>query len=468
MSLLPNPDDKGGARPTLDKLSMIDAQGGRRYIHPADSPGRFHRWRTAFFAFLITLYLALPFISIGGQQAMLIDIPGRRFYFFGASFNAQDFYLAFFILSGIGFGLIVLSALWGRLWCGWACPQTVFLEGVFRRVERWIEGDRNKRIRLDKREWDFDKVWRKSLKHVLYFALSAVIAHTFLAYFVGREELFAMVGSTPGDNAGTFTWAVVLTGIFYFNFFWFREQLCIIICPYGRLQSVLGDRDTMVIGYDANRGEPRGKAKDPNAGDCIDCGRCIAVCPTGIDIRHGLQLECIGCARCIDACDTIMDKLDRPRGLVRYDSERGLEDNKRRFWRPRVFLYSIAGLAGLTVATFWMTGREHFATNVLRPQKAPYTLTNEGIRNELTVHVTNKQSDTATFTLTPEEVEGVKVTLPLSKLELKGFAGHQFPVVLDVKKENYKKGMRIPLVVDDGRGEPKTLKLKFLGPRKLK
>ena len=467
-NILPAPDDKGGAAPTLDKLSMIDAEGHRRYIQPADAPGRFNRWRTAVFVALIVIYLALPFISIGGQQALLFDIPGRRFYLFGATFNAQDFYLAFFVFSGIGFGLIVVSALWGRIWCGWACPQTVFLEGVFRRIERWIEGPRARRIRLEKAALNWDKFWRKGLKHTLYFLIAAVIAHTFLAYFVGREQLLDMIGSSPGANVATFTWAVVLTGIFYFNFFWFREQLCIVICPYGRLQSALQDRDTLLIGYDVKRGEPRGKAKDPNAGDCVDCRRCVQVCPTGIDIRHGLQLECIGCARCIDACDEIMDKLGRPRGLVRYDSERGLTENRRRFWRPRVFVYGTAALAGLIVATVWMSGRTTFTANVVRPQKAPFTLVDDGLRNALSIQVTNKTDEPAQVTLVAEAPEGVTVTLPQPELSLAGFRMHRFPVVIHVTKAAYKRGMRIPIVIADGRGESQRIRLKILGPRRLK
>lgn len=461
-------DDHDGATPTLDKLSMLDADGSRRYIQPADAPGRFNRWRTTTFAILIGLYVSLPFISIGGQQAVLLDIPGRRFFLFGATFNAQDFYLAFFILTGIGFALIVISALWGRIWCGWACPQTVFLEGVFRRIERWIEGPRSRRLKLEKRAWDFDKIWRKTLKHVVFFTMSAVIAHTFLAYFVGREALLDMVGGSIGENKATFTWAAVLTGAFYFNFFWFREQLCIVICPYGRLQSALQDDDTLVIGYDKLRGEPRGKAKDPNAGSCVSCMRCVTVCPTGIDIRNGLQLECIGCARCIDACDEIMVKLDRPKGLIRYDSERGLAEGKRRFWRPRVFIYAFAALVGLVVATVWMSGRTHFTTNVVRPQKAPFTLTDTGIRNVLTLNVTNKTNEQRLAKVSSPPTEGIVVTLPQPEVTLVGFQGHRFPVLLDIDKAHYKQGMRIELTVDVGDGEPQILKVKVLGPRKLK
>src|SRR5690606_21433497 len=279
-----------------------------------------------------------PFIKIGGKPIVFLDVAHRRFHLFGASFNSNDFWLVFFLVTGIGFGLIFVTTLFGRVWCGYACPQTVFLEGIYRRVERLIEGNRNDRIRRNHGPWNFDKIWRKSTKFVLFLAISVGLAHVFLAYFVSFPSMWTMVTSPPTEHIEAFIWTTAFAAVTFFNFGWFREQVCLIICPYGRLQSVMTDRNTFNVAYDVTRGEPRGKPSEEGVGDCVDCRRCVQVCPTGIDIRNGLQLDCVGCASCIDACDEVMDKLGRPRGLIRYDSPNGLEGKKRRFLRPRVWV----------------------------------------------------------------------------------------------------------------------------------
>ena len=307
-----------------EPASSLRSDGSRNYVHPADVKGRFTRLRYTIFSVLIAIYVLLPFIKIGGHPAVFLDIVNRRFYLFGAVFNAQDFWLVFFLLSGVGLTLLIVTAIKGRLWCGYACPHTVFLEGVFRRIERLIEGPRAQRLRRNATGLSFDKVWRKLLKHGVYIVLALLLSHVFISYFVSLPSLVEMVQRSPAEHPTAFTWVIVMSAILYFNFSWFREQLCLIICPYGRLQSAMTDQDTMVIGYDFNRGEPRGKASDPSNGDCVDCKRCVVVCPTGIDIRNGLQMECVGCAACVDACDEIMTKVGRPEGLVRYDSLNGL------------------------------------------------------------------------------------------------------------------------------------------------
>ena len=231
--------------PNLDTLSMLDEKGRRHYVYPADVKGRWSRLKPWVYTVLIAIYVALPFVHINGHPAVHIDIPDRHFFLFGATFNSQDFYLMFFVLSGIGFSLIVVAALWGRLWCGWACPQTVFLDGVFRRIERWIEGPAAKRKRLAEGPMTGEKFARKALKHAIYLVLAVVISHVFLAYFTSVDKLGAMITEGPAEHMGTFFWAVLFTAIIYGNFWWFREQLCIVICPYGRLQSVLYDKDTV-------------------------------------------------------------------------------------------------------------------------------------------------------------------------------------------------------------------------------
>ncbi|PKN57013.1 MAG: cytochrome c oxidase accessory protein CcoG [Deltaproteobacteria bacterium HGW-Deltaproteobacteria-14] len=466
---LDKPDKSG---PNLDTVSVLDERGSRKYVYPADAKGRWSRLKPWVYTILIAVYVALPFVHIGGHPAVHIDLPDRRFYLFGATYNSQDFYLAFFVLTGIGFALIVVAALWGRLWCGWACPQTVFLDGVFRRIERWIEGPASKRRRLADGPFTGEKVIKGALKHAIYLALSVAIAHVFLAYFTSVDTLGAMIEDGPAGHMGTFMWAAIFTAIIYGNFWWFREQLCIVICPYGRLQSVLQDRDTINVQYDYARGEPRGKVRakelDASVGDCVDCGRCIAVCPTQIDIRSGPQLECIGCAYCIDACDDIMTKVGRPTGLIRYDSLAAIEDGKRRsFKRPRVIAYAIAGLILVVVSTIVMSRNDTFEVNVLRVQGAPYTLTDATIENTFRVHVVNKRNGHTLFKLAPADGFADVLFLPQTDVELDTFQGRELPVFAKVPLQHYKHGMEVHLTVTDtSTGEVEDVAVAVLGPRR--
>ncbi len=462
-------EPKKDGKPNLDTVSVLDEKGSRKYVYPADARGKWSRIKPFVYAVLIAVYVSLPFIEVGGNPAVWIDLPKRHFYLFGATFNAQDFYMMFFVLTGIGFTLIVAAAVFGRVWCGWACPQTVFLDGVFRRIERWIEGPAEKRRRLANGPWTSEKIAKRILKHAIYLILAIVIAHTFLAYFSSAEGLGAMITEGPGAHPVTFGWAVALSAIIYGNFWWFREQLCIVICPYGRLQSVLQDADTINVTYDARRGEPRGKLKakeaDPTLGDCIDCGRCIAVCPTGIDIRNGHQLECIGCSYCIDACDEIMTKVGRPTGLIRYDSERAVTEGRRRFWRPRIFFYAFMGLAGLTVATIVISSNDVFEAEVLRGGGTTFTLLDDAVVNNLRIHVVNKHNAPTTFTLTVPEEGRRFITLPQPSVTLERFEDHDMPVLVKIPFEDYRRDMPLPLRIDDSHsGTHRMLELKILGP----
>ncbi|HEX7478075.1 MAG TPA: cytochrome c oxidase accessory protein CcoG [Polyangiales bacterium] len=415
-----------------DKASSLRADGSRNFVHPADVSGRFDRSRKLVFVVLIALMAVLPWWSIGGHPAVFLDVQHRCFYLFGATFNAQDFWLTFFLLTGVGFALIVTTALWGRLWCGYACPQTVFLEGLFRPVERLLEGPRIERMRRNQAPLGWDKAWRKLCKHVIFIALAFAIAHIILAYFVSLPGLYRMVLSRPSAHPEAFAWAASLTGILYFDFFWFREQLCLIICPYGRLQSVLADHDTLVIGYDAPRGEPRGKAGAFGAGACVDCSRCVVVCPTGIDIRNGLQIDCIGCARCVDACDEVMDKLQRPRGLVRYDSQNGLLGNPTRRFRPRVALYGVLGLAGVVAFSIALSRSTPFEANLLRLRDAPpFVVENGRVRNAFEVHVVNKRNHTTRFELRGGRERGLRYVIAMPRIALAALGDQRIPVFVD-------------------------------------
>ncbi len=425
-------------RPNRDSVTTIRDDGSRLFLHPADAHGRFTALRRWSGWVLIAIYLALPWIPVGGHPAVFLDIAHRRFHLFGLTLAFQDAWLLFFGITGLGFSLFFITALLGRVWCGWACPQTVFLEHVYRRIERWLEGDAVARRRLDAAPWDTTKVIRRGFKQVVFFGVSAVIAHLFLAYYVSIPELWTMMHSAPGEHWSAFVFVFVFTAILYFNFAWFREQLCLIICPYGRLQSVLIDDHSMVIGYDEKRGEPRGKAGTPDAGACVDCNRCVQVCPTGIDIRQGLQIECIGCAACIDACDTVMDKLGRDRGLVRYDSQTGLGGGKTRWLRPRTLVYAVLMLVGATVATWAATTVRPAALAVTRMVGAPYYLADDGVRNQFMVRLVNKTDAPARFVVTVEAGGQPLTQTGFNQVvELAPLAEQVQPLILQVARADY-------------------------------
>ncbi len=451
-----------------EPASSLRSDGSRNYVHPADVSGRFTRLRYIVFAVLIAIYVALPFVKVGGNPAVFIDIVNRRFYLFGGVFNAQDFWLVFFLLSGVGLTLIIVTAVKGRLWCGYACPHTVFLEGVFRRIERWIEGPRPQRLRRNAAGLTFDKLWRKLLKHAIYVVLALLLSHVFISYFVSLPSLVEMVQRSPSEHPTAFTWVVVMSVILYFNFSWFREQLCLIICPYGRLQSALTDRDTMVIGYDWNRGEPRGKASDPENGDCVDCKRCVVVCPTGIDIRNGLQMECVGCAACVDACDEIMEKVDRPKGLVRYDSLNGLEGKSKHMARPRLYFYGGVVTLWLVGAVFAFAQSADFEANVLRHGSTPFVLIEGQVRNSMRIHLVNKTGAAQVFVIEPETESGIEYVLPRTRVELDSLGSTYIPILATLPAERVAPGLKARLTVSmegkEGRHASRVVEAPFVGP----
>lgn len=453
-------------RPSIDSVTTIREDGSRFFLHPADVRGFFQRHRKWTGLFLIGIYLALPWIKIGGYPAVFLDIGGRRFHLFGYVLAFQDAWLLFFAITGLGFSLFFVTALLGRVWCGWACPQTVFLEHVYRPIERLIEGDAVKRRKLDASPWTGEKIIKRGVKQVAFIFVSAVISHLFLAYYVSLPELWAMMHHAPSEHWGAFVFVFLFAAVNYFNFSWFREQLCIVICPYGRLQSALTDDNTMVIGYDEKRGEPRGKATDPNAGHCIDCNRCVQVCPTGIDIRQGLQLECIGCAACIDACDEIMTKLDRPKGLVRYDSLNGLDGKKTKWMRPRTILYSILLVAGMSVATFALSTVQPASLSVTRITGAPYIVSDDAVRNQFLVRVVNKSEQDKGFTV---EVVGAPDGLRINGIddviEIGPLGETVLPLVMVVSRDNYTGQFDLQVVLHNVEGTYSLeRKVEFVGP----
>lgn len=455
------------ARPSRETPTTIRNDGSRNFLHPADVKGFFTRWRKIFALLLIGIYVLLPWIPINGHPAVFLDVLHRRFHLFGLTFAAQDLWMAFFLITGMGFSLFFITSLFGRIWCGWACPHSVFLEQVFRPIERLIEGDSVARKKLDKKEWDAEKIAKRATKYGIYFFIAAIIAHLFLAYFISIPELYQWMTSNPHEHWGAFVFMAVATGIIYLNFTWFREQLCLVICPYGRLQSALIDDDSLIIGYDENRGEPRGPAKKEGVGDCIDCVRCVQVCPTGIDIRQGLQMECIGCANCIDACDIIMAKLNRPKGLIRYDSQAGLVGKKRRFIRPRIFIYAVLMIAGATAFTFSAMQLRSANMNVVRMTGRPFFITDTVVRNQYMVRVINKTTESKTYVIETEAgdqiytLEGTRdgITVPPMGEEVR-------PVIISISRDDYsgKFPFTISLLSPDGEQIIVTREVEFLGP----
>jgi len=446
--------------------AALPPDGRRRAIQPADVAGRFAVARKVVFALLIALWVALPWVTMGGHPAVFVDIEQRQFFLLGATFNAQDTWLLFFLLTGVGFALVYATAVAGRVWCGWACPQTVFLEGVFRRIERWIEGPREKRMRRNAGPATVEKIARKAATHALYLAASFLVAHIFLSYFTSLPKTFEMVRHSPGAHPEAFAWAFSMTVVFYLNFAWFREQLCVVLCPYGRLQSALLDEHSLVVGYDAKRGEARGKKGTVGAGDCVDCKRCVVVCPTGIDIRNGVQMECLACTACIDACDDVMDRLGRARGLVRYDSQDGLAGKPRRVVRPRVILYTALLAVGALAAGVATSKHRDFEVNMLRLPGAPFVVADGEVRDALQLHVVNKRSVPQSYRVEVEPADGLSVVMPLPTVALAPLADARIPIFLSMRTDSYRGDfpVRARVVRADDERDAIRVSGQFLGP----
>jgi cytochrome c oxidase accessory protein FixG len=459
--------DRKKRQPDLNTVYTINEDGSRNMLQVADVKGRWTTRKYFIYFVLIILYVAAPWITMGGHPFILLDIPNRAAYLAGATFTNQDFHLFFFVLIGAGFGLFVLTSVLGRVWCGFACPQTVFMEGVFRPIERIIEGRRLDRIRRNEKG-GFDKTWRKLLKHGIFIFLCWNFSIAFMCYFIPTREMLNLIPFFPG-NMTALVWSLFWTGLMYFDYSWFREQTCLIICPYGRLQSTLVDYDTVIIGYDEKRGEPRHKGIE-KGGDCIDCHRCVDVCPTGIDIRNGLQLECIGCTNCIDACDDIMDKIGKPRGLVRFDSSRGFETGKSKILRPRFWIYGVLITAMVVLFVMRATSRETFQITVMRSQGMPYVIEDGVIRNLYTFQVQNKTDQSRVYFIRPAEGalagrEGVEYIVPQERIVLDRLSDRQITMFAMMPRTSYKGTEDLMIAVtDSAAGTTQDIKVRFRGP----
>ena len=398
-----------------DQIATVDRSGKRIWIYPKQPVGKFYNYRKIVSNILLTVLIILPFIKWNGKPFVLLNIPKADFILFGIHFTPQDFHL-FVIAMLIGMVFIALfTVVFGRLFCGWICPQTIFMEMVFRRIEYWIEGDSNAQKRLNKSKWTSDKIMKKGLKHVVFIIISVLISHLFLSYIIGVDEVKRIISEPLGDHWQGFVAMIIFSAIFYGVFSIMREQVCTTICPYGRMQGVLLDKDSLAVSYDFVRGEPRGKmskkattAQLEEKGDCIDCKLCIKVCPTGIDIRNGTQLECVNCTACMDACDEIMAKVDKPRGLIRIDSHTGITTGKRSVFNPRVAAYSFVLLALVGLESYLFMSRGAMETLFLRTPGMLYQKMDDGtISNLYNYQLINKADLEADITFKAKDMDFV-------------------------------------------------------------
>lgn len=436
---------------TIDhRTRSLDDEGRRKFLHPNEVSGRWHARRARLQSFLIVFFLCLPWMSIGGRPVLRLDILERRFTVAGMLFRAHD--VPIFFLVVIAFVLLagLLTALFGRVWCGWACPQTVFIERVFRRIESWTEGNAFARREADRSPPTLERIGRKILKWAMFSAATLVITHSFIALFVGPEKLGQMISAGPGDSPGAFAFMLASSAVILLNFGWFREQFCIVVCPYGRIQSVFQDTRTVTVAYDPKRGEPRGGTRKggslPARGDCVDCSRCVQVCPTGIDIRNGSsQLECVACTACIDACDDVMRRLGKPKGLIRYASTEEIEAGPRagRWRRGRVFFYAGAFVCALSGISLSARGRTMATVEVLKGVGAPYALFDtETVGNGFVTEISGHSPTEVIVTFSLIGEEGDELVMPNNPISLSEGDLLRQPFTIRFRRASLRNGRR--------------------------
>ena len=406
-------------------LSTVDAAGKRIWIYPKLIKGKLYKYRTILSYVLLAILFGLPHIYAHGEPFVLFNIIERKFIIFGQIFWPQDFHLFVFGMLGFVLFVIVFTVIFGRFFCGWICPQTIFLEMVFRKIERFIEGDHNAQKKLNQGKWsENNKALKKTAKHIVFFGISYLVANTFLAYIIGSEELFRIQTDNPANHLGGLAAITIFSFAFYGVFAFFREQVCTNVCPYGRLQGVLLDRNSILVAYDYVRGEPRGKLSDKtnDKGDCVNCHACVRVCPTGIDIRNGTQLECVNCTACIDACDEIMDHVNKPKGLIRYASENGIALKEQMTYTWRLKLYTLVLSLLLIFLGVLLVTRADVAARMMRtPGQTYQLLAHDRISNLYNIKLVNKTRKNIHLDLKLENMKG----------EIKQVG------VVDVPKESY-------------------------------
>ena len=448
-----------------DSVGTIDQKGKRKYIFPKKPKGWFTDRRTFASIVYLIVFFTLPWIKMNGEPFIMINVLKRKFIIFGQIFGPQDFFI--FALAMITFivFIILFTSIFGRIFCGWACPQTIFMEMVFRKIEYWIDGDSNKQQQLKAMPWNAFKIRKRSIKIIVFYLISFIIANYFMAYLISMDEVLRYVHEGIGAHASTFIALLIFTSIFFFVYYWFREQVCIVVCPYGRLQGVLLDKNSIVVAYDYVRGEPRGKVSEQKTGDCIDCKACVRVCPTGIDIRNGTQLECINCTACIDACDEIMEAVDRPKQLIRYASENNIAKKEKLKITTRIKGYSFLLLAIASALFIMLATRDAVDITILRTQGMIYqSLPNGYIGNLYSARMFNKTHKDIEVSLSiPEEDGSIEVIGKKPQITKESYTVITFLVK---KKTNQIKKRKSDIEIEV-RAEGKKLSTKkttFIGP----
>lgn len=456
-----------------DRIATVDEKGKRKWVYAHKTKGRLFNIRTWVSWGFFALFFILPFLKYKGRPLFLFNVPEAKFILFGKVFWPQDFFIfGLTMITGIVF-IILFTAAFGRLFCGWVCPQTVFMEMLFRKIEFAIEGDAPAQKLLDKGPWNGNKITKKVTKHLIFFSLAFLVSNFFLAYIIGMDELLKIIREPASQHIAGLSSIVIFSGVFYGVFAYFREQACTVVCPYGRLQGVLLDRNSMIVAYDYKRGEPRGKYKKPKLtelspalGDCIDCFQCVKVCPTGIDIRNGTQMECVGCTSCIDACDKMMDATGRERGLIRYASENGIAEGKKLKFTGRMQFYSILLVALTGVLSALLVSRKDVDGTIMRAGGMLYQERGtDSVSNLYNIKVINKTVHDVPLTLRLENAPGTIIEAEGKGMlvQREGQGKSSFFIilprnVLETRKTKLKVGLY------EGEKKITTLNTTFMGP----
>lgn len=450
-----------------DSIATIDKEGKRAWIYPTEPKGWYYNLRSKLSYIYLIIFFGLPFIKLKGEPLFMMNLLERKFILFGMIFWPQDFFI-----FGLGMLIFIVfialfTVIYGRVFCGWACPQTIFMEMIFRRIEYWIDGDANYQKALKAAPLTGNKIWKRTAKYTLFVLISYLIANTLLAYLISIDEVFDFY-KNPSLHKGGLTALIIFTGVFFFVYSWFREQVCLIVCPYGRMQGVLLDKNSIVVAYDYVRGEPRQKFhknETRTTGDCIDCGLCVKVCPTGIDIRNGTQLECVNCTACIDVCDDMMDKVHLPKGLIRFDSENGIVNKVKLAFTTRMKAYTAVLCVLIGIEVFLLVTRSDYDATILRAKGMLYQeQPNNEVSNLYTIKLVNKTRDSFPVTLKVENMDAHIQIVGLGlNVKKESVTEGGFFVYLD-KKNIQKRKTELEIGVYSNNKRIKKVKTNFLGP----